>query len=34
LDTDWKLQMDLVHALAERLKQEIEEWQNAAAKFG
>jgi uncharacterized protein YukE len=30
----WKLEMDLMRALAERMKQEINEWKEAAARLG
>ena len=33
-NADWKRQLEIMRILAERLKQEIEEWQNAADKFG
>jgi uncharacterized protein YukE len=30
----WKLEMDLMRALADRMKQEINEWKEAAARLG
>ncbi|MBN2085773.1 MAG: hypothetical protein JW748_11175 [Anaerolineales bacterium] len=33
-NTAWKLEMDLLRALADRMKQEINEWQEAAARLG
>jgi uncharacterized protein YukE len=30
----WKLEMDLMQALAARMKQEINEWKEAAARLG
>jgi uncharacterized protein YukE len=34
LNSEWNLQMGLMQALAERMKQEIDEWEEVASKMG
>ena len=34
MDTAWRRQMEIMRVLAERFKQEIEEWQHVSEKFG